>query len=414
MSFTARLWRGLPLMICLAGAILALYPKNLMPETVLVNLPYILGLVLLCMTFIFNRLRFFIAVVAALFSFWFIRQRLQFSLSEPHIWLAYAQLNVWFCFTLIVGSVWPEKGLKHAWGFGFVVLSAVSAGLLWHESLNAVSESLVSQAAFISQTLFEKQYWFSSGLALLHGATVVWLLLLYSWRKSVADQALLITALMGCLVFFEFATDNISAYGFGSLLLALFIVFQQSNFQVTYMDALTGIPGRRSLEEFLASLGRRYCIAMLDVDHFKKFNDTHGHDVGDQVLKMVASQIARVKGGGRAFRYGGEEFTIVFKNQEAAEIKVYLEAVREAVANYKMVLRADDRSDDVESGKRQRGQVKPKQDRKLSVTISIGASDSQRGLKPEDVIKAADQSLYKAKQQGRNCTVIGGTSGKAD
>jgi diguanylate cyclase (GGDEF)-like protein len=69
----------------------------------------------------------------------------------------------------------------------------------------------------------------------------------------------------------------------------------------------------------MMSLGHRFTIAMLDIDHFKRFNDTYGHAVGDQVLKMVAAKLRQVKGGGRAFRYGGEEFTLVFPLAKHAE-----------------------------------------------------------------------------------------------
>ena len=64
-------------------------------------------------------------------------------------------------------------------------------------------------------------------------------------------------------------------------------------------------------------MGRHYTLAMIDVDHFKKFNDTYGHDVGDLVLKMVAHQISQVNGGGKAYRYGGEEFTTVLYRRDS-------------------------------------------------------------------------------------------------
>lgn len=81
-------------------------------------------------------------------------------------------------------------------------------------------------------------------------------------------------------------------------------------YQMAFRDELTGLPGRRALNERMQRLGRNYVIAMTDVDHFKKFNDTHGHDVGDQVLRLVASRLSKVTGGGRAHRYGGEEFAL--------------------------------------------------------------------------------------------------------
>jgi GGDEF domain-containing protein len=92
----------------------------------------------------------------------------------------------------------------------------------------------------------------------------------------------------------------------------LVVAVAHEAYQMAFRDELTGLPGRRALNERLQRLGRTYVIAMADVDHFKKFNDTHGHDVGDQVLRLVASQLRQIGGGGKAYRYGSEEFTLVF------------------------------------------------------------------------------------------------------
>jgi diguanylate cyclase (GGDEF)-like protein len=85
-----------------------------------------------------------------------------------------------------------------------------------------------------------------------------------------------------------------------------------TSYDMAYRDELTGLLGRRALNDRLKGLARQYVIAKMDVDHFKKYNDTHGHDIGDEVLKMVARQIGAVGGGGTAYRYGGEEFCVVF------------------------------------------------------------------------------------------------------
>lgn len=78
---------------------------------------------------------------------------------------------------------------------------------------------------------------------------------------------------------------------------------------------------------------------MADVDHFKKFNDTWGHEVGDDVLKMVARHFDRVGGGGTAYRYGGEEFGVVFPGKTLAHCRPYLDELRQAIADYQLVLR---------------------------------------------------------------------------
>jgi diguanylate cyclase (GGDEF)-like protein len=183
----------------------------------------------------------------------------------------------------------------------------------------------------------------------------------------------------------------------------LVISMLQESHRLAFNDELTGLPGRRALMEAMAGLGPHYTVAMADVDHFKSFNDTHGHDTGDQVLKLVAARLAEVDGGGRAFRYGGEEFTVLFPNLSLEEALPHLEASRASVESYEMAVRGEDRPKDKELGTKLRGaeDTQPP-DKLLSVTVSIGAAEPAEGLTPQQVLKAADEALYRAKRGGRN------------
>ena len=186
------------------------------------------------------------------------------------------------------------------------------------------------------------------------------------------------------------------------IMLMLVVAVAHEAYQMAFRDELTGLPGRRALNERLQRLGRTYVIAMADVDHFKKFNDTHGHDVGDQVLRLVASQLRKIGGGGKAYRYGGEEFTLVFPGKTLEECLPHLEQVRLAVEHYRLQLRDQDQRPQSDKQGRQRRAGKGASE--VSVTISMGVAE--RGIQhvaPEDVIKAADQALYSAKSAGRNC-----------
>ncbi|MBI6895952.1 GGDEF domain-containing protein [Pseudomonas putida] len=178
-------------------------------------------------------------------------------------------------------------------------------------------------------------------------------------------------------------------------------------YQMAFRDELTGLPGRRALNERMQRLGRNYVIAMTDVDHFKKFNDTHGHDVGDQVLRLVASRLSKVTGGGRAYRYGGEEFALVFAGKTAEECLPHLESVREMIANYAIQLRdQNSRPQDDSTGRQRRGAGA---NTTVSVTISIGVAERQvEHRNPDEVLKSADQALYSAKGAGRNCVMTFG------
>ncbi len=183
--------------------------------------------------------------------------------------------------------------------------------------------------------------------------------------------------------------------------LVLLVAALHESHRMAFRDALTGLPNRRALEEQLHALGAGYSIAMVDVDHFKAFNDTHGHDTGDQVLKLVAARLAQAEGGARAFRYGGEEFTVLFPGQSLDEALPQLEKTRASIEGYRMALRGGDRPKDKDEGARRRA-GRPA-DQALSVTVSIGAAAPGGKLKtPAEVLKGADKALYRAKQAGRN------------
>jgi diguanylate cyclase (GGDEF)-like protein len=237
-----------------------------------------------------------------------------------------------------------------------------------------------------------------------------------SWRINTPVAYAMFGGFCGyLLIILSHPTPHLAdAYMLTSLLL-LCVGLLRDSYNMAYRDELTSLPQRRALNEQLQTVGKRYSLAMLDVDHFKKFNDTHGHDVGDQVLQMVAGRIRKVRGGGRAFRYGGEEFAVVFHGKDKADAAHYLEQVRKSIADYEMVIREDEREEDLAGNdkqvkgakvKRQRGSYH-KASKKVSVTISIGVAErSKRGQTPEDVLKLADAALYKAKGGGRNQVAI--------
>ena len=119
---------------------------------------------------------------------------------------------------------------------------------------------------------------------------------------------------------------------------------------------------------------------------------------------MVASRISRVRGGGSSFRYGGEEFTVVFPGKAKDETIEYLEELRKSVEGASFFVRDTKRAR--KKGKKGRSSGARKSGRKVGVTVSIGvASRDTRRMGPEEVVKAADKALYRAKGKGRNCLV---------
>jgi diguanylate cyclase (GGDEF)-like protein len=203
-------------------------------------------------------------------------------------------------------------------------------------------------------------------------------------------------------VFFALAVGEIgdvSTIYFATAGLVLVISVIETSHSMAFRDELTGIPGRRALDEALLKLTGNYSVAMLDIDFFKKFNDRYGHDVGDQVLRLVASRFTQVSGGGKSYRYGGEEFTVVFPGKSVSETTPHLERLRKELAKTRFIVRAGDRRrKKPENPKRVGGPRK-----RVKVTISIGVAErNERYGSPAQVIQAADKALYRAKKKGRN------------
>lgn len=180
--------------------------------------------------------------------------------------------------------------------------------------------------------------------------------------------------------------------------LILVIAVIEASYMMAYRDGLTELPSRRALNEALPRLSGQFTVAMVDVDHFKRFNDTYGHDAGDHVLRLVAARLAQAPGGGTAYRYGGEEFALVYPGKGQDECLPLLEELRETVETSRFTMR-----------RRFRPRLKPKNDKTrksrqaIMITVSIGVAErNHRNASPDQVVQAADKALYRAKEAGRN------------
>jgi len=207
--------------------------------------------------------------------------------------------------------------------------------------------------------------------------------------------------------------------GTAALILAASVV--ETSYLMAYHDELTGLPGRRAFNELLLGLDNQYAIAVVDIDHFKRFNDTYGHETGDEVLRMVATRLAAVSGGGRAFRCGGEEFAIVFPQKSARDAFEHLEALRQTISFSAFKVRGQLDRRKMPRTAEDRRQPARKKSRKVhslgagevAVTVSIGVAEpSTRNRKVDQVIAAADKALYRAKEGGRNRVELDGPEGK--
>jgi len=314
----------------------------------------------------------------------------------------------WLMILLTTNLLWallqmPRKlfSLSAVWSLLFAgVQVGVTCGLHWVE---------IKNIAYISNfiSLLKTFSWWNGGhlanaVLAFQVVALLGLLAVYFLKRS--SEALGFFS-AGLAVALAFAVEPLAVsvpVFLAAAGLILFFMRLEIAYQMAYLDELTGLPGRRSLNRTLANLSRKYAIAMIDIDHFKKFNDSYGHDAGDEVLQMVAAEMRLIRGGGRAYRYGGEEFTVIFNRRSASEARPYMEEFRERLAKRPFVVRNKAKRKQKTAKNRKKASSK-----NVQVTVSIGVADSiDKRVSAEEVIKQADNKLYQAKKNGRNQVVV--------
>jgi len=370
-------------------------------------LPYSSLIIALLLCAFFNSSRLFTASLSLLVAYILIQTQLQTALSDPVPVFIYTSLTFAMPFTILLLLFVRERGLTNLYGLLTVsviplqalilltLLYFIPAGEL-HSIINTntsleprpVSGYLIS----ISASLFYLAV-FLTGLYRLYG------------NDEETTGALLATLIFSYVTFALFDKTLISTILFSIAGISIAISMLINSYDMAFRDDLTGMLGRRALNDRLKSLGKKYVIAMVDVDHFKKFNDTYGHHTGDDVLKIVGDKIVAIEGGGIAYRYGGEEFCIVFPGKTLHECEPFLETVRQNVGKHRITVRnVRQRTKSADIARERRGRRTGNRGEKIiSVTVSIGAAErSEIHETPDKVLKAADEALYKAKAAGRN------------
>jgi diguanylate cyclase (GGDEF)-like protein len=301
----------------------------------------------------------------------------------------------------LAAIAWLSERTMSTWA-GRVVLGAIlgqplAIALLLHPELTPLVQAL--QQGFVAGGLPFTRIPPPALLAFLFAMALT--ALRFVVRRTVI-QASLAWALLAALLGLHGGGAASTVYlATGGLVLIVSLI--ETSHRMAFSDELTGLPSRRALTDALMRLPELYTVAMIDIDHFKKLNDEYGHAAGDQVLRMIGSTLTRTEGGGRPFRYGGEEFAVLFSGKSPEEALPYLEDLREAIEGSSFTIRGRDRP-----------KVRPDKPvratggrRRLSITVSIGVAEPDEiGADPDDVIRAADQALYRAKRTGRNRTCV--------
>lgn len=390
-----------PLLCLLLAGFINWYTPSLNGDqlSMLKQLPYILCGLAAFIAILANNSRYLGAAIIMLTGFWLIRAYLQAPLDTEPAGQTFGLISL--CAPLLLAAlvILPNTGWRH---LGFILFI-----------------SFISIFALIITSLFQWQpLWFAALSPELRESTFLGLrisntaglMFVFAFIASLSAPLLkrepIDSSFPGCILFSFitlawFHVPHISATLFSVSGLLLIINQTHSLLNMVYRDELTQIPNRRALLRDARNTGNHYALAMVDVDHFKKINDQHGHDLGDQVLRAIASKLSQVTGGGRAYRFGGEEFCLLFRGKTADQIIDHLESLRKVIAEYDMTARDHKtRPWTQNKGEKQRGASRRKGN--IRATVSMGVADSNTALDFNTVLKVADEAMYRAKEGGRN------------
>ncbi len=365
--------------------------------------PYVILLLAAVIAYKFNRSRYFFIAVISTISLLIFYFPLKITIDSIDLTMI---LCILLPFNVVAFALLKERGILSLWGilrFGFLLLQA--GIVVW---LTAPPQQ--NTLSLINRSFFPAPL--NPLISIPHIALLLFLIAfaILSLRIMLYQSSQDIT-IMGVLITLFCMLNGNKTIGYSVFLTVIGMILLVSILRDTYFmaffDELTSLPSRRALNQDLMKLGMKYTIAMLDIDFFKKFNDTYGHDTGDEVLRFVSSIIKDVKGGGKAYRYGGEEFTIIFSGKSKSDIMPVLDELREAIADRGFVVRPKRRvgnSSNSKSKKNTKRRGSSSNRKKVYIHVSIGVANRDDTLKtPAMVMKAADAALYRAKKKGRNC-----------
>lgn len=397
---------GFPLVV-LVGAWLLLINLDRINTAylqLLIILPYALLALIVALALRFGLARIAMVALSLLTLYWATRFFLQAPLEEPRAHYIYTAISLLLPLNIGLAILMPERGVRSRAGLYLLAMVPVEMAVVWLGWQGYVINLVPLFESFATRPI--------AGIVISPGAAAWFVaILLLGLVQGIRRHPGSIEALVGSLLatfvmlaWFQLPLISSVMVTAGGILLVGSLL--NVAHRLAYRDDLTGLLGRRALNERLDGLSR-YSLAMLDVDHFKKFNDSYGHDAGDEALKVVAKHLNRMESG-IPYRYGGEEFVVLFPGASLDDCIQPLEELRRDIAAYDMSLRDHGRrpgSDKAGASRRSNG----KRSQRVKLTISIGVAQCEgRGLSPEDSLKAADEALYRAKSGGRNRLVRAG------
>ena len=363
---------------------MTVYYEAKIPHILFKLTPYIfytLSLIIIWVSWHFNRNRFIFIILPLLF----IQLGFEY-LSAQKASLLFKYVSVLFPLHLLIFLVLKERGLFSIWGILKIVFFVLEIGVVAYliYSPQQIVQEYINIKLFAMNTYPLKDL--SIAISIFSLFVIIGLILFGNYLIYSGSFFIMLLSFEIGLYFLK--TPYATQIAFLSFTTIVFILLIRESYRLAFYDELTSLPGRRALIEDMAKLGRKYTLAMCDIDHFKKFNDTYGHDTGDEVLKMVATKLSEVSGGGKAYRYGGEEFTILFPSRDVEESFMHVDVLRQNISTSPFTVR----------GK--------KTSKKIFVNISAGVVQNTSNDKdPFAVMKRADNALYKAKKAGRNIVI---------
>jgi diguanylate cyclase (GGDEF)-like protein len=376
---------SIPLFISLLFSLMLFYDEKI-PKFIFSLVPYLfyaISTLILWVSWHFNRNRFIFIILPLIFM------HIGFEyLSAPKATSLFLYSSLLYPLHLIIFLLLKERGLFSIWGILKIVFFISEMSVVLY--LVYFPSEIIN--SYLNIKMFAFNFYPLKDMALAVGVFVLFVLssLVLFNRYLIYNSTFLVITLVFYTGLYFIKLPHVNELSLLTIGVIVFALLIRESYRLAFYDELTSLPGRRALVEDMAKLGMKYCLVMVDIDFFKKFNDTYGHDTGDEVLKMVAGKLAQVSGGGKAYRYGGEEFVLLFPSKIIDDAYQHTDILRDTIAKTPFSVR------------------NKKSQKNIYINISAGVvQNTSKDKDPFAVMKRADNALYKAKEAGRNKVIKG-------
>jgi diguanylate cyclase (GGDEF)-like protein len=365
-------------------------------------LPYVLLLIIIANSISHQQSRELNIAISLIMSYWLMRNLIwPTDTNDATATILFVLIGPLIALNFIIVTILPEKGIQNKNGIHLLLLMSFELMfLIWIVNLTPELFLKYLYYPYFVSEIFDLSPMYQSSIII---NVIVFFILLI---KAILKQQVVFTGYLGAFISIVLAqhfinTPITSMVYFSVACLILIMAISLNSYRLSKIDIITELPSLRSFKGQLKKLDDHFCIALVDIDEFKEMTDEYGQDVCDQILRMIASRSLLLGRKGFPYRYGDQEFALIFYDMQLHEANKYLATLCDSIANEPFMLRSSKRPFFKPNFTPSLGQsARNSKYKSIPISVSVGIAEKKpHHNNASDVLTTAREALDRAKEE---------------